>query len=145
MAILSWLWGISLPGSALVPSPGLAKLRHRDGHEVCAAPADVYGVAAALKDEPHAWLWRGLRPGWPGGLACLQLLHWFPCWAGGLQPERPPRGQQKGRTGGLLPSRAATRRDISTIGKTGQQRQPGPGGGGRAAFPGVPGRDLGAG
>lgn len=97
-------------------------------------------VLVALKDEPDAWLWLG--QGWAGLKARLSQAPSAPgavlpvvSWDGVLQPELPSWGQQKGRTGGLLPFRAHTLRDILTIGMTGQQRQPSPGGGGRAGFP----------
>lgn len=105
------------------------------------------GGLVALKDKPYAWLWLGSRLGWPEGLDFLKLLLlqvlWFPCWAGpGRQPELPSQGQQTGRDGASLPSGAHRPRDILTVGKTGQQRQPTPGGGGKAGFPGLPGTDL---
>lgn len=47
VAILSCLWGVSLPSSVLKPSLGLAKLGHMDGHKVCAALGVVYGAGGS--------------------------------------------------------------------------------------------------
>lgn len=76
-------FGVYLP-QVVLSCPAAAWQSHLGTR--CMQPWQLFtGVLAALKDEPHAWLWLGSRLGWPEGLDFLKLLLlqvlWFPCWA----------------------------------------------------------------